>query len=91
MFVIMHQAGDEYTEDVMALESLVNLTIDHEIVESLHTIKNVWDIVIGVLFEVAEFDFTGESYHVFKRDMVNIKEVVSLEDFECQELKSVTI
>ena len=47
--------------------------------------------MIGVLFEVAEFDFTGESYHMFKRDMVNIKEVVSLEDFKCQELKSVTI
>ena len=75
----------------MALESLVNLTIDHEIVESLHTIKNVLDIVIGVLFEVSEFYFTGEHYHMFKRDMVNIKEVVSLEDFECQKLKSVTI
>ena len=91
MLIIMDQTCDEGTKDIMLLKTLLHVAIDHEIVQSLHTIQDMCHTVIRVFFKVAHLELTCKRSQVFQRNVELIEEVVMPEDLEAQELQRVLI
>ena len=54
--------------------------------QALDTVKNVSDTMIRIVLKVAKRDLAGEVYQVVERNVVQVKEVLGLENFECKEL-----
>lgn len=82
----MQQRSDEGAKDVMAFQTLVPVSIQHQVMEALDTVENVSDAMIRIVLKVAKRDLAGEVYQVVERNVVQVKEVLGLENFECEEL-----
>ena len=54
--------------------------------QALDTVKNVSDTVIRIVLKVAKRDLAREVDQVVERNVVQVKEVLGLENFECKEL-----
>lgn len=72
----------------MALQMLLHIAICHEEEHCLHTVDNVTDIMVMIIFRVAELYFMQKVRQVFQRQVVCLKEVKALEYFESEELKA---
>ena len=65
VLIVMDQTRDEGTEDIMLLQTLLHVAIDHEIVQSLHTIQNMRHTMVWIFFKVAHLELTSERSQVF--------------------------
>ena len=91
MLIVVNKASDHHTKHVVPLDVLVNVSIAHDEVHTLQAVQDVRDTVIRIVLEVAHLQLTCEVDQVVLWDVIEVKEVVVLEDLECQELEGVLI
>jgi len=65
MLVIVKKTSNESTKDIMAFQTLANISVQYEVVQTLHTVEDVCDAVIWILFEITQLQLTGKVNNAF--------------------------
>ena len=60
VLIIMEKTSNEGTKDIVAFKTLANVSVQYEIVQTLHTVEDVSDAMVWVLLKIALIQLSGK-------------------------------
>lgn len=91
MFEVVHQTCKKNSKMVLLLQELFHVSNFEHVVQALQTVKDVYNVMVGVFFEVTKSHFSSEAHQRFQFDVCVLVKVVELEEFINHELQTVVV